>query len=178
LVGLALALASGCRSQAGRPPREEAKTPQVSEQKPPPARVATELGWLKDKDPIKRRNTAYALGSRLDRWIRGNEPVEAELEAVVPALVSALRDEDEDVRGVAADALGMIGPRAQGATPDLAAALKDRSLKVRHDAAKALGAMGPAAAAAIPALTTAARDDPEPWSRDAAAEALRKIRQE
>jgi HEAT repeat protein len=173
-MGLGLVLVAACRNPAN-PPAEQAPTPPGTEQKPPPARIATDVAWLKDPDPIKRRNTAYALGSKLDRWIRAHEPVQAEVEAAVPALASALKDENEDVRSVAADALGMIGSQARAAVPALTAALKDPAMKVRHDAAKALGAMGPAAAAAIPALTTAARDDPEPWSRDAAAEALKKV---
>jgi HEAT repeat protein len=175
-MGLGLLLVAACRTPAN-PPAEQASTPPAAEQKPPPARIATDLAWLKDPDPIKRRNTAYALGSKLDRWVRANEAVEAELEAAVPALTSALKDQNEDVRSVAADALGMIGSRARAAVPALVVALKDPTLKVRHDAAKALGAMGPAAAAAIPALTAAARDDPEPWSRDAAAEALKMVAQ-
>ena len=58
----------------------------------------------------------------------------------------------------------------------LARALEDRELGVQCNAAEALGKLGPAAKAAIPALTEAAKYDPSGYFRDAAREALEKIR--
>ncbi|MGC8880568.1 MAG: HEAT repeat domain-containing protein, partial [Anaerolineae bacterium] len=57
--------------------------------------------------------------------------------AAVPALIEALRDEDEDVRQAAAEALGKIGDAA--AVPALIEALRDEDMWVRRAAAEALG---------------------------------------
>ncbi len=84
------------------------------------------------------------------------------------ALIAALKDEDKEVRGRAANALGQIGPAAKEAVPALIAALKDEDRLVRLHAAWALGQIGPAA---IPALEAAARD-----GVSAAESALKKIR--
>ena len=86
----------------------------------------------------------------------------------VPALIAALTDAYVDVRRLAADALGNIGPAAAEAVPALIAALTEADVDVRRLAADALGNIGPAAAEAVPALIAARH-----WAAD---DALRKIR--
>ena len=91
-------------------------------------------------------------------------------EAAVPALIEALKDEDSNVRGSAADALGKIGPAA---VPALIEALRDDDSDVRYTAA-ALARIGPAAEAAVPALIEALKHD-DSIVRFNAAYALGKI---
>ncbi len=76
----------------------------------------------------------------------------------IAGLSGALRDDDNNVRRLAAGALCRIGPEAEGAVPDLTAALNDWDPVVRAAAASALGAIGPAAKSALPALTRATMD--------------------
>lgn len=61
--------------------------------------------------------------------------------AVAP-LAAALRDEDAEVRALAAAALGAMGTRAKEAAPALAQALEDRNAEVREAAADALEQVG------------------------------------
>jgi HEAT repeat protein len=102
---------------------------------------------------------------------------------VVPALITALYDEDEPIRQKAA--LGLqrlrlsparavqiccqqlqVCPLAQTAlrksgalaVPPLIAALRDKDATMRHNAAKTLGAIGEVAAPAAPALAAALKD--------------------
>ncbi|AGA92417.1 HEAT repeat-containing protein (plasmid) [Thioflavicoccus mobilis 8321] len=96
----------------------------------------------------------------------GNAAAEA-----IPALITALRDEEETVRASAADALGEIGLPA---VPALITALRDEEWEVRERAAEALEKIGPAASQAIPALITALRDE-EDTVRASAADALGEI---
>jgi HEAT repeat protein len=84
--------------------------------------------------------------------------------ACLPALVTAMSDEDSRVVDAAARALGVLGPRAKGAVAALAAALArefegpfGNEGNPRVDAAKALGRIGPEARPAIPALIRALR---------------------
>jgi len=91
----------------------------------------------------------------------------------VPALIQALRNEEEDsdLRQAASDALGAIGSEA---VPVLVQALADEDERVRWAAARALEDMGPQAVEAIPALIQALRDGDEDVSW-AAASALGDI---
>jgi HEAT repeat protein len=50
-----------------------------------------------------------------------------EAKAAVPALIDALKDDEADVRGLAADALGGIGAEAKAAVPALIEAFKDEA---------------------------------------------------
>jgi HEAT repeat protein len=81
----------------------------------------------------------------------------------VPALVAALRDSDQFMRGYAADALASIGPVAKDAVPALLAALNDprdeEHLHARYKAALALAQIGPDAKVALPALVKALGDE-------------------
>ncbi len=78
-------------------------------------------------------------------------------EPAVPALMQALREEDQR-RGVAAQALAKLGPAALGAAPALVDVLACADARRRWNAAIALGRLGPGAAAHAPALVTALRD--------------------
>jgi HEAT repeat protein len=91
-------------------------------------------------------------------------------------LAAALKDDPhQDVRGTAAAAFGMVGPRAVEAVPALATALKDDLHEgVRRRAAKALGMIGPLAAEAVSALA-AGLEDPDQGVRENAVEALGMI---
>ncbi len=87
----------------------------------------------------------------------------------VPALIGALKDADREVRRAAAEALGRIGDRE--AVPALIGALKDADWEVRGAAAEALVRIG---APAVPALVGALKDE-NGWVRGAAAEALGRV---
>lgn len=63
-------------------------------------------------------------------------------EPAVPALVEALRAEQEHVRASAAYGLGELGARAAGAVPALVAALDDAAPAVRFHVISALGLIG------------------------------------
>jgi len=84
---------------------------------------------------------------------------ESAAEAAVPSLMRALRDQDNGVCALAAEALGQMGASADGAIPSLVRTLRHISPEVRRAAALALGRMGETAAGARPALETAARDE-------------------
>jgi HEAT repeat protein len=94
--------------------------------------------------------------------------------AAVPAIIQCLRDGKGD--GMAALALGMIGPPARAAVPELIKLLDNEYMPARIDAAWALGRIGPAAAEAVPRLEAMLKDR-EVLSA-AAAEALKNIRGE
>ncbi|MBU1086041.1 MAG: HEAT repeat domain-containing protein [Candidatus Omnitrophica bacterium] len=91
----------------------------------------------------------------------------------VPALIQALKDTDESVRGAAASALGTIKDRS--AVADLCAALNDESQHVRWLIAFNLAKIGDKSA--IGALTKLIADPDEIINiKDAAKEALRQLR--
>ena len=77
---------------------------------------------------------------------------------IVPALIASLQEKDARVRGAAATALGLMGPRAAQAVPALTAALKDPVPGVRLWSAGALGRIGPAAKPAVGALIEGLND--------------------
>lgn len=80
----------------------------------------------------------------------------------LPTLIDlALHDRDDGVRGVASEALGMLGSVAIPAVPKLSTALRDSDDDVRESAAMALAAIGPDAADAEPTLVAALRDKNE-----------------
>ena len=95
-------------------------------------------------------------------------------EAIQPALRRALGDEDSDVAGDAARALGALGAKATPSVGALVRALAHEEPHVRIYAAEALASVGPTAAAATPDLARAV-GDPIPGVRWAACEALASI---
>lgn len=62
---------------------------------------------------------------------------------VVPALVSALTDKENDVRWSAAIGLGYFGAKAKEAIPALQTAVKDKDARVREAAGVALSRIDP-----------------------------------
>ena len=83
----------------------------------------------------------------------------------VPALIAALTHEDHGVVAVAADCLGLLGPRAKDAVPALAKAITRDFREILDEtnsnvsAAKALRRIGPQAKSAIPALIAALKSN-------------------
>jgi HEAT repeat protein len=97
---------------------------------------------------------------------------------LIPALLAALKGQEEVVRWAAAQALGKLGAAAAHpeVIPALLAALKDQDHLVRWAAAEAIGELGGAAAhpEVIPALLAALKGQEE-VVRWAAAQALGKL---
>jgi HEAT repeat protein len=149
-----------------------------------PRAVPALMQALKDKDWNGREAAAEALGELGDKrampaliqalkedwgwWVR-ESAAKALSKLGDPgrlALIQALKDEDENVRKAAAEALGELGDRR--AVPALIQALKDEDGSVRGAAAWALGKLGDRRA--VPALRQAVKD-----YNYAAAKALRKL---
>ena len=95
-------------------------------------------------------------------------------ESIQLALRRALRDEDSEVAGDAARALGALGTKASPSVRALVTALSHEDPHVRIYAAEALASIGPIAGAATGDLARAVRD-PIPGVRWAACEALASI---
>jgi len=94
----------------------------------------------------------------------------------VEEFASDLTNRNAEVRRIAAEALGQLGPEARAAVPDLVRALADPEILVRRASARALGQIGPEARAAVPDLVRALADK-DSYVRLSAAEALRQIGQ-
>jgi len=99
-------------------------------------------------------------------------------DAAMPALerlIARLKDADENVRLMSANAIGALGPKASRAVPALIEAVRvsNDHVHVLRSVASALGNIGRAAASAIPALEELRK---MPRARWAAEEALKKIR--
>ena len=120
-------------------------------------------------DPGIRYAACYALGKigpaavAAEPVVRGLTESKDELMATV-AVWAALRIKPDDASLFA------------NAIPRLRRALRNDSELVRLEAAVSLGDIGPGASAAIPILELVAEDDPVKQVRQAAAEALLKIR--
>jgi serine/threonine protein kinase/HPt (histidine-containing phosphotransfer) domain-containing protein len=82
---------------------------------------------LKDKIPLVREASAYALGEM------GSEAAPA-----VPALILAMRDKVWEVRKAAVEALGKLGQHAQASIPALTEALQDNDNRMKNAAWLAL----------------------------------------
>ncbi len=95
-------------------------------------------------------------------------------ERIQPALRRALRDEDPQVAGDAARALGALGTRASPSVRALVETLAHEDAYVRIYAAEALASIGPMAGASTRDLARAL-GDPVPGVRWAAGEALASI---
>jgi HEAT repeat protein len=103
------------------------------------------------EDPVAAMRAAAA---------RGISHLGPAAKEVVPALATALQDQEQVVRFAAAEAVKAIGPKAQAAVPALKATLTHRAGNdaVAYVALQALGAMGPCAAEVIPTLRRVAGD--------------------
>ncbi len=137
---------------------------------------------LSSPDNVVRAHTAEALGTigaaaddaagalveaatDANDWVR-SKAVEAlgkigdsAATVAVPCLMRALKDHDNGVIALAAEALGQMGELADPAIPALIRSLRHGSPEVRRGAAQALGKLGGGAAAARPALEKATGDD-------------------
>jgi HEAT repeat protein len=113
-----------------------------------------------------RQNAVHALIFCPKRWRT----------VVVLALTGLLRDQDQIVRILAAEYLGLFGPDAKRAIPALVTLLSDPEPLLRAVSAEALGrtSVGPEAANAAPALVKLLADEDESVRAKAAA-ALGKI---
>jgi HEAT repeat protein len=129
---------------------------------------------LQDEDENVRMAVVNCALSRMAwlAWLM--DDMDSGAREAVPVLVTALKDKDGHIRGIAAGVLSEIGPAARGAVPALIETLKDKVDDTRGSAAEALGAIGPAARAAVPALTQALKDR-KSWVRRMAAIALWKV---
>jgi len=111
---------------------------------------------LADPDARVRRGVAlYLLVGGTDA--RG-APRRLDLTAFLEPLVHALRDPDQRVKELAAQAVGGIGPAATAAVPDLVRMLADPAEGLRNTACIGLAGIGPAARDALPALRSALTD--------------------
>ena len=118
---------------------------------------------LKNRDPVLRRNAAWALGEF------GDAARTAE-----PALTKALEDPDVAVRRSAAASLSRIIPSRTETLDALARALKDPDVHVRRTSAGALLRMGGGGRSALVAFRKAAQS-PDPIVAETAAEAVRRM---
>lgn len=100
---------------------------------------------LKDRNADIRSATASALGS-IDR----KDP------SVIAALIAAFKDEDANVAGLAALAIGMS--KNDAAVPALMEVLEDSNPNLRARSVEALGLIGVKAKEVVPALTQALKD--------------------
>lgn len=119
--------------------------------------VSSALRDLKDKDPGVRRGAVENLGSlsgaQQDKQVREQTRLLG-----VPALIHALKDEDEIVRQLSAFYLGVIHGDPQTTVPALVEALRNKEPDVRQSAAEGLGFLGQDAQTAVPALIEALKD--------------------
>ena len=123
------------------------------------AAVGAIVHRLKDEDKRVQVKAAWALRKCAQDAL-----------VAVPALITALQDEDRDVRRHVVGALLSVGD--DRAVPALVAALSDTAQKVRRPAAVTLGRMGDGRA--VPALIDALKDKAQKVRR-AAAVALGRI---
>jgi HEAT repeat protein len=113
-------------------------------------RAALRETELNDMDP-----TIRALAGKANAELASQAPSQ------VPALLEALRNDDQAVRFGAANSLSDLGAAARSALGPLTQALQDRDLGVRVQAARALWRIDQQAAPAIPVLVEALRSDDE-----------------
>jgi HEAT repeat protein len=126
---------------------------------------------------VKRDEIGYSVTRIINDW-RAKHEGEPEvarnesLKAVIPPLITLLKDADDQVREESAHALWLFGPAASEAASALFDALKDKRKEIRDHAGLALEDMG---SAAVPALVKALMD-PEVGVRRRALGALGSIR--
>ena len=159
-----------------------------------PALVAA----LEDSYEPMRRNAIYALGAIGKPAVEPlTDALDAEKEAfemepilhicdpahglaaigasAVPALITALEDDRENVRASAAYALGEIGPVAAEAVDRLIGLLTDKSEEVRRHATSALGMIKVPVLKTVPALVKVLEDREDTDLAFFAAQALTRI---
>jgi HEAT repeat protein len=114
---------------------------------------------LGDPNVQIRRNVALFLGVTSGGWFTFDPPQQRlDIHDALPALTTALGDDDSRVRGLAAQAIGNIGPSAVNAVPALVTLLASTDEGSRNSACIGLYGIGPAAREALPALRKALTD--------------------
>lgn len=116
---------------------------------------ALRLG-LADADVQIRRNVALYLSEQGGNYAHAPQPLD--LKPFLPQLLIALRDDDERVKELSAQALAHIGPDAVIAVPELLRLLASPSEGLRNSACTGLAGIGPAASDALPGLRRALSD--------------------
>jgi HEAT repeat protein len=139
-------------------------------------RAAQALGAIGQKSKIpnlvealKDKDSAVAASA-----VAGLAAMQKELSAEhVQGIVQLLRDKDKppEMRGFAAQALGVLGDKAKPHIPDLIAALKDKEVLVIQSAILALAHFGKDAKPALDVLTELKKHR-DPLIRDSAARAI------
>jgi hypothetical protein len=133
---------------------------------------ALRLGLTSSEVQIRRSVALYLS------WEGGNyarhAPQPLDLKPFLSQLVIALRDDDERVKALTAQALAHLGADAAIAVPDLVRLLASPSEGLRNSACIGLAGIGPAASDALPALRRAL-DDPSKDVRQFAQRAIDKI---
>jgi hypothetical protein len=140
-----------------------------------PAALPALCRGLADPDVRVRRNVALFLSVAAGQWYDRERPRLA-ISSCVPALVATLKDSDNRVRELSAQAVGATGSAGVSAVPALIALLDSSSEGDRNTACIGLGGIGPAAKEALPALKRAL-SDPSPTVRRFAQHAIERIEQ-
>jgi HEAT repeat protein len=125
-----------------------------------PAALPALNDGLADPDVEIRRNVALFLNVAAGNWYERTRP-RLDIHGCLTALIAALADADSRVNGLAAQAVGAIGPDASPAVPALIALLGSAEEGSRNSACIGLTGIGPRARAALPALRKAL-SDPSP----------------
>lgn len=128
---------------------------------------------LADADVRVRRGAALYLLEAGGNYSR-IAPRGLDLTRFLDPLVQALRDPDQRVKELSAQAVGLIGPAAAVAVPELVRLLADPAEGLRNTACIGLAGIGLAARDALPALRNALGDS-RPDVRRFAQSAIDKI---
>ena len=138
----------------------------------PRSRALDSLGRIADGDS-KRIAPLAAKGLVDPSWLVRTAAAEifTEMREIPEELIP-------DLGCLAAAAVGSMGESGAPASPALLRALRSDAVRLRAAAARALGAVGPKARSAIPTLEKLAERDAAGEVREAAKEALEKIRTE
>jgi HEAT repeat protein len=120
-----------------------------------PAAVPALTQGLTDDDVRVRRGVALYLS-----WTGGNYDRAGAVDVgpFVQPLIAALRDPDQRVKELSAQAVGHTGAAGVAAVPELVGLLADPAVGLRNSACIGLGGIGPAAREALPALRRALSD--------------------
>jgi HEAT repeat protein len=160
LGGLPASLPATGRSDGSQDPTEEGRRQLYAELRELEEQALPALSrGLADPNVQVRRNAALFLGLASGSWFTFNPPRQKlDILTTLPALTEALQDGDPRVRGLAAQAIGNIGPRAASAVRLLVPLLSDDNEGARNSACIGLAGIGPAAKDALPALREALSD--------------------
>ncbi|MDE3060851.1 MAG: HEAT repeat domain-containing protein, partial [Pseudomonadota bacterium] len=128
------------------------------------------MAGLQDKQAVVRTQAAEEF--RFLATSNGITLSDPEVKAILPGLITALKDDHEDVRRKAIWAIGGIGPRAKNALPQvMEAAVNDSHVPVREYALWTMEKIAPQDPLLAKALIAGLKDQ-EPSVRKRAAETL------